>query len=361
MAGTAGNQLWVGLSVAAPAVTHVLSAPLGAAGRPMGTEMDGPLFGLTASLVLMGLATTPLQFFLCRLLQGTFGGMVGAAEGSAGAEAPDGARGRAQRSLQSAFATGALVGSLVGGLLAEVWGLRPLLLATGVLTGLSGLVAAAVLQERARPTPTAATAHPPHRTAGALLRDSQVRALVLAGLCTQAGAFGLVTVFAPHVRGLLHGSAGAAAWVGALQAITWAATSMSAPWWGRRCDRTPVERNFVRAAGGCAVSIALQAWVGHVGWLIPLRVVQGLCFGALVQSIYLQVSRQAGAEQQGFQIGLANSFLTTGQVIGALVGGAVDTLLAPAGVIVLMGSFFGLGALLVWKIGYPQLERGVAG
>lgn len=365
MAGTKGSQLWVGLALAAPALTLVLSAPLwGRLGDRWGRKwmVVRALCGLAVSMVLMGLATTPLQFLLCRLLQGAFGGVVESAAAFAAAEAPPNARGRVQGSLQSASAAGALAGPLIGGLLAEFWGLRPLLVAIGVLTGISGLVVAIVLRERARAASDCSKATMPlHGVASSLLRHSQVRAFVLAGLCIQAGAYGLVTVFAPQVRGLLNGSAGAAAWVGALQAVTWAATAISAPWWGRRNDQSPVERNFVRAAVGCAASIALQAWPGHVGWLIPLRVVQGFCFGALVQSIYLRVSRNAEMEQQGVQIGLANSFLTTGQIVGALTGGALGELLPPAGVILMMGGFFGIGSLVVWTTGYLRVERGVVG
>lgn len=365
MAGTQGSQLWVGLALAAPAFTLVLSAPLwGRLGDRWGRKwmVVRALGGLAVSMILMGLATTPLQFLLCRLLQGAFGGVVESAAAFAAAEAPPSARGRVQGSLQSAGAAGALAGPLIGGFLAEFWGLRPLLVAIGVLTAISGLLVAMVLREQARATSDRSkAAMPMHSVAGSLLRHSQVRAFVLAGLCIQAGAYGLVTVFAPQVRGLLHGAAGAAAWVGALQAVTWAATAMSAPWWGRRNDQSPVERNFVRAAAGCAASIALQAWPDHVGWLIPLRVVQGFCFGALLQSIYLRVSRNAEMDQQGVQIGLANSFLTTGQIVGALTGGALGELLPTAGVILVMGGFFGIGSLMVWTTGYLRVERGVVG
>ncbi len=365
MTGTQGGKLWVGLALAAPALTLVVSAPLwGRLGDRWGRKwmVVRALGGLAVSMVLMGLATTPLQFLLCRLLQGAFGGVVESAAAFAAAEAPPDARGRVQGSLQSAAAAGALAGPLIGGFLVEFWGLRPLLLTIGVLTGISGLLAALVLREQARTASDRSNAMMPlHCVAGRLLRHSHVRAFVLAGLCIQAGAYGLVTVFAPHVRGLLHGSAGAAAWVGALQAVTWTATAMSAPWWGRRNDQSPVERNFVHAAAGCAVSIALQAWPGHVGWLIPLRLLQGFCFGALVQSIYLRVSRHAEMDQQGVQIGLANSFLTTGQIVGALTGGALAELLPTAGVILMMGGFFGIGSLLVWTTGYLRVERGVVG
>ncbi len=359
VAETAANRFWSGLTLAAPAVTLMLAAPLwGRLGDRWGRKwmVIRALSGLAASMVLMGLARTPLQFLVCRLLQGACGGVMDSAAAFASAEAPPASRGRALGSLQSASAAGSLAGPLVGGLLTDLWGLRPLLLGTGLLTGACSLIAAWVLQESAQAVPVAASPVPLHRTVADLFRHRQVRAFLLAGICAQAGAYGLVTVFAPHVRTLLRDPGHAASWVGILQAVTWGATFLGSAWWGRRNDRKPVEQNFAVAACGCGISIALQALPGQAGWLFPLRFLQGFCFSALVQSVFLQVSRQAAPDHQGVQIGVANSFLTFGQILGSLGGALVSGLLAPAWAFVLMGSAFAFGAALVWK----SPKRGVA-
>jgi MFS family permease len=349
-ASGAATGLWSGLALAAPAVVLMVAAPLwGRLGDRIGRKwmMVRALGGLAMSLVLMGLATTPLQFLLCRLLQGACGGVADAAAAFASAEAPPEARGRVLGTLQSATAVGSLAGPLLGGPLIDVWGLRPLLVATGLITGASALAALGLLREARQGTPAAAL--PP--VLGALLgvlRHPQIRAFAFAGLCAQAGAYGLVTVFAPHVRGLLTDPGQAASWVGGLQAVAWAAGAVGAPWWGRRNDAGAVGPHFIAASLGCAVSIALQGLALPVLWLLPLRALQGFCFSALAQSVLLRLGREAAAEHQGVQLGAANTFLMLGQIAGALVGALLAGLVAPSWIFVFMAGCFVLAATLVW-------------
>lgn len=112
------NRLWTGLCLAAPAVTLAMVSPVwGKLGDRWGRKwmVVRALIGLAVSLALMGLAQTPLQFFLFRLLQGACGGVVDSASAFAGAEAPEEERGSVLGRLQSATAAGALAGPLVGG------------------------------------------------------------------------------------------------------------------------------------------------------------------------------------------------------------------------------------------------------
>jgi MFS family permease len=122
-----------------------------------------------------------------------------------------------------------------------------------------------------------------------------------------------------------------------------------APWWGRRNDRKPIEQTFALAACGCAISIALQAWMPHAAWLIPLRLAQGFCFSALLQSVYLRISQIAVEHSQGVQIGVTNSFLTFGQVLGSLSGALFAGLLDPQWTFTLIAGSFALSAALAWK------------
>lgn len=344
--------LWSGLALAAPAVVLMVAAPLwGRLGDRIGRRwmMVRALGGLAVSLVLMGLASTPLQFLLCRLLQGACGGVVDAAAAFASAEAPSETRGRVLGSLQSATAMGSLAGPLLGGPLMDAWGLRPLLFSTGFMTGMSALASFWLLKESRQGTLVAL----PPPVSGVLLgvlRSPRVRAFALAGLCAQAGAYGLVTVFAPHVRGLLADPGQAASWVGGLQAAAWAAGAVGAPWWGRRNDAGSVEFHFVAASLGCAASIALQGLALPVVWLLPLRVLQGFCFSALAQSVLLRLGREASAGHQGVQLGAANTFLTLGQVAGALLGALLAGLFTSSWVFVFMAGCFVLAATLVWAV-----------
>ncbi|NKE73555.1 MFS transporter [Candidatus Manganitrophus noduliformans] len=325
--GIKENRLWTGLSLAAPAIMFIWAAPLwGRCGDRWGRKwmVVRGVFGIAISLALMSLARTPFQFFLCRLLQGLVGGDNPAAAfvGSQGREEE---RGRALGSLQSAVAAGSLIGPLIGGPAAYFTGFRPLLLALGFLTGVNGLLSALILRE-VRPPPKAqikegkGPSAPPRPGFFDLLGNRRLRTFLIAGIWIQVGVFGLVTIFAPHVE-RLTGSAGlAATWVGGLQAILWGAAMVGAPWWGRRNDQTEVEKNFFWSAVAGGLSIFLQAIPQNPAWLIPLRIVQGFCFGAILPSILLVVTQESSDQNRGMWIGAASSFLFIGQILGALFG-----------------------------------------
>jgi MFS transporter, DHA1 family, staphyloferrin B biosynthesis exporter len=351
-AAAGDNRLWTGLTLGAPALTLALAAPLwGRLGDRWGRKwmVVRALFGFGLALSLMAFAANPVQLLLCRLLQGACGGVVEGAAAFAGAEAPAGARGRTFGSLHTATAAGAVLGPLAGGIVSDLVGLPALLLAVGILTaGCAGAAALGLRETRARPAhPLPAPAW--SESVAALVRHRRLRGFIFGGFLAQAGVYGLVTVFAPHVRGLLAEGAGVATWVGALQAATWGATIFGGLWWGRRHDREPVDRSFVWAALGCGLSIAAQAWPDQPGWLFPLRAVQGFCFAAIVPAIYLEVSRAAAVTDQGVRMGLANSILTVGQIVGALAGALLSSLIATGWVFAILGGCFGVAAARVHR------------
>jgi MFS family permease len=357
---TETNMLWSGLSLAAPAIPLTLAAPFwGRLGDRYGRKLMvvRALFGIAFSMILMSLARTPLQFFIARLVQGAFGGIDNAAASFACTQTPPEIRGKVMGDLQTATAAGALIGPLAGGLLSDRYGFSPLILSIGILIGICGLCAVWGLREQKESRPAIAATVPLRKVARNLFSRYEALSFVLAGLCAQVGSYGIVMIFAVHVRELLVDPGHAAGWVGALQAVTLTATLIGAAWWGRRNDRHPLKRNFVIASFWCALSVVLQSLPSQVGWLFPLRFLQGFCLSAIRQSVYLQVSRALPPEHQGGGIGVANSFLTLGQVIGSLTGGILSAYVSPAWVFISMSGFYTLGAFLVLSARNPDGEQ----
>ncbi|WP_367758837.1 MFS transporter [Ammoniphilus sp. 3BR4] len=347
----ADNRLWTGLSLAAPAVMLGLVSPVwGKCGDRWGRKwmVVRALLGLAASLALMAMAQSPLQFFLFRLLQGACGGIVDTASAFAVSEAPEKERGMVLGKLQSATAAGSLMGPLLGGIAADWIGFRPMLLTMGLLTGISGCLAVFFLQESKRKGSASADSDKKQTKWTLeiidLLGHRRIRGFLIAGIFMQMGVFGLVTVFAPHVQGMSGLNNYASTWVGVLQAVTWAGSMAGSPWWGQRNDRVMIERNVFLASIGCGVSILLQAVPQQPEWLIPLRVCQGFCFAALVQSIFLAVTQESGELNRGVRLGAANSFLVMGQILGPLLAAAMGSILSTAWTIAFMGVCFFLGA-----------------
>jgi MFS family permease len=349
----AANGAWTGLALAAPAITLMVAAPVwGRIGDRVGRKwmVVRALAGIALSVLAMGLARTPVEFVACRLAQGLLGGVDDAAAVFASTQVPVAARGRALGWLQSSTAAGALAGPLAGGFLSIPFGFAPVLLAVGTLVALAAAAAALLLTER-RSGPIAAA--PVAMVLGDLVRSPTVRAFLLAGLLVQVGTYGLIGAFALRVRDLLADPLLAPAWVGCLQAVGWGTTLVAAAWWGRRNEVVPVERNVLIATGAGAAAIALQALPRTVEWLVPLRAAQGFCTSAVGQSVYLLAVRDAPPGQHGLRIGVANGFLTLGQVLGALAGAVLAAQLAPAAIIAAMGGCYAAAALAILRVLRP--------
>ena len=278
-----------------------------------------------------------------------------AAAAFSGSEAPPERQGRALGSLQSAVAAGALIGPLLGGFLVKVLGFRLPLLIMGILTIICAIAACFLLEERHHRGKTQATASfgdsSIFKTFKTLLQDRNTRYFILVGICSKVGIYGLVPVFAPYVKDLIDAptSAAAASWVGGLQAATWSATFFGAAWWGRQNDRRTVGWNYFGASFICGLSIIFQAVVQQIELLFALRIVQGFCFSALEQSVFLIVTRTSKPNDRGVRIGATNSLLIIGQILGSFGGGIIGGSVRFEGVFLVMGLVYISSSFLVLR------------
>ena len=351
--------LWAGLALAAPALMLTVATPLwGWVGDRVGRKwmVVRALAGLALSMAVVASAQTPLTLVLGRLLQGTVGGVVEAAAAFIGGEADEEERGRALGRSFSATASGAVVGPLLGGLLVAGDGIRILMTITAILAGV-GAAACAIWLRGSDARPRDASPRLRQSIADAV-RMPGASGIFAAAFAAHLAIYGLVPVFALHVRDQLANPSAAGAWVGGLHAVTWAAAAAGSLWWGSRNDgMRDASRSVAWAAGLCAVSIALQAAPVSPEFLIPLRAVQGFCFAALGQSVLLHASRQAGDEQRSAHIGVANSFLLAGQVAGPLLVGLALLSLSPPVTISLLAGCCAVAALLAARAARTMQAR----
>lgn len=343
---------WTGVALAAPAITGMISAPLwGLVGDRYGRKamVVRAHAGLGLAVALMAMARTPEAFLMCRLLQGACGGVVGATATYASTLAAPQRRGRALGGLFGATAAGAVLGPLLGSVLASQFGYGLLF---GVVAGLLIIVsvsAMVLLTEPAAARRSGAVGRHLREVAGRLLRVPQGRNLLLAGLAAQAAVFALVVVFAPQVERVTGSLAAATLWVGVLHALTWTASSVGAPWWGRRNDRRSANRGFAVAAACCGLAIGLQVVATSPEALVPLRIAQGFCFAALAQSVMYVISDLSSEQMRGTGLGFTSSVLDLGQVVGGLFGAVAAALLPAAAVFPAIGALLGVAALLALR------------
>jgi predicted MFS family arabinose efflux permease len=243
---------------------------------------------------------------------------------------------------------GALVGPLLGGVLIDLWGFRELLISLSLLLVLWGLVAASILVERSsrRTSEAGRDGGGVLQTFRELLMEPRLRLFLLAGLCANIASYGLMTVFAPYVQRLLPSSDHVATWVGFFEATTSGGALLGAAWWGRRNDRLPVEWNFMLAALCCGLFVMLQGVPKALGWLLVLRFLQGFAFSALIQSVFLTVSRASHDGNRGVRIASASSVLVIGQIAGGLASAMLSSVIDTPLVFVTLGSVLLLASLL---------------
>ncbi|MGC5327703.1 MFS transporter [Brevibacillus sp. SYSU BS000544] len=348
---TKTNLLWSGLALAAPAIAYALTSPIW--GR-MGDRWSRKwmfvrsLLGLSVSLLCMGMAQTPLQFFLSRLCQGAFGGISDASTSFIGSAAPKDKQGLYLGRFQNGVAAGSLIGPLLGGILADQWGFRPMLFFTGALTGICGILAGFLLKESEREeqqsSPPSSGYFPALKN---LMSDPTLRAFLFGGIAAKFGVFGLLAVFGPYVSTFSTFSSSPTMWIGLLDAATHFGTLLGSSWWGKKNDRSPVEKNFVMASAICGLLIISQACLPFVAWLFLLRILQGFFFSSLIQSVILIVIRTSDDFNRGLSIGITNSLLVTGQIAGSFSGGLLGGYLPFAWIIAFMGTVFILSSILV--------------
>ena len=351
--GTAEIQTWAGVAIAAPALALTVATPLwGRLGDRIGRHwmVVRALVGLALSMLVMAVAGNPIMLVVGRLLQGSLGGVVEAAQAFAGAAGPGNKRGSALGKSFSATAAGSLTGPVLGGALIGAGQLTVLMIAIAVIAALLAGACALGLRDphagQSEPTPKrrATTPHGRSRLAG-FWEVPGAAPLAVAAVAAYFGVYGLIPVFAEHVQqGFPPGQAGL--WVGIFQSLTWAATLIASFWWGRHNDRAqqPV-RALAIAAAVCAVSIAAQALPLGMAGLVVLRLAQGASFAALAQSLFFHFSRHAPEERRSGYVGMANSFLLAGQSAGPLLAGPMAIVLPTPASIALMGTVCAVASL----------------
>ena len=348
--GTTETQTWAGVAIAAPALALTLATPLwGRLGDRIGRKwmVVRALLGLAVAMVVMATAATPLLLVAGRLLQGTLGGVVEAAAAFAGSTGSDKKRGAKLGKSFSATAAGALAGPIAGGFLVGSDALRQLMIVIAVAAVVLAVACVLGLREPERVPGNRHTDRGSRRPSA--MRIPGAVPLAVAAIGVYFGVYGLIPVFAEHVT-TIAGPDQASRWVGVLHSVMWAATLVGSVWWGKHNDATrrPLG-SFVLAAGGCAASIAIVALPLDPVVMIPFRLVQGFCFAALAQSLFLHFSRHAPDEHKSAFVGSVNSYLLIGQSAGPLLAGPMTSVLPAPGAILVMAAACALGWVLTLR------------
>jgi len=168
----------------------------------------------------------------------------------------------------------------------------------------------------------------------------------------------LVVPFMPLYIGTLGvgGLASVERWSGVLFAAPFLAMTLAAPLWGALGDRYGRKVMILRALGGIGVTNLLTASVTNVWQLLGLRGAQGAVSG-FVSATNALISSSVPRDRLGAVLGVLQTSLTAGAVVGPLVGGALADLTGYRRVFVINGLMCWVAAAVVlWGVREPARE-----
>jgi MFS transporter, DHA1 family, multidrug resistance protein len=126
-------------------------------------------------------------------------------------------------------------------------------------------------------------------------------------------------------------------WSGFLFAAPFLVQTLAAPLWGVLGDRYGRKMMVLRAMAGIGATNVLSAAVTHVGQLVLLRAVQGGVSGFVAAGNAL-VTAAIPPDRMGAALGLLQTSLTAGGIIGPLIGGALGDLVGYRNVFLITGG-----------------------
>ncbi|CUH96544.1 putative membrane protein [Propionispora sp. 2/2-37] len=135
-------------------------------------------------------------------------------------------------------------------------------------------------------------------------------------------------------------------WSGVVFAATFFVAAILAPYWGRRADKSGKRRMVMRAGFSLAVVYLLGAVVRTPFELLIMRVLQGFANGFVPASMAI-VASSAPQEKMGFSLGLMQTALLIGGILGPLAGGVLSHLFGMRLSFVISGIAIFLGTMAV--------------
>ena len=153
-------------------------------------------------------------------------------------------------------------------------------------------------------------------------------AVCLIGSFTTIVAMTLLLPFLPlYVAELgIADQAAIAQWSGIAFGATFFAAALVAPFWGRMADRFGRKLMLVRASLGMAIAMSLMGMAHNVWELVGLRLFAGFA-GGYSSGATILVATQTPKRRSGWALGMLNSGIMAGSLVGPLIGGTLPPLI----------------------------------
>lgn len=356
-------RYWSAAIYIAPFISSTFSSPLwGKLGdsygyKPMVIRACVGLF-ITQTLILF--FSNVFLIFIFRLLQGVLAGFIVAAQAWALAISPDSERGATIGKLQSATAVGNLMGPLLGGVIATFAGYQSIFSLSSVICAAITILFYYFLQD-ATSGDKLSNEESSSTFSGLLHLQKSVLSILLVIIFIQTARAVITPIFALFVTEKLGGNDMT---VGILYAATGLMIFISAPWWGKLFDKIihlphHVYNLIVVLLFICAILQGIQAYATTPTETFILRILWGVCLGALLPVLLRLLADTSERQQQGLFLGFGNSATKLGNLIGIILGAVVETQFGYTNTFIATALFYILSCVLILAIKpAPTLTKG---
>jgi MFS transporter, DHA1 family, multidrug resistance protein len=153
-------------------------------------------------------------------------------------------------------------------------------------------------------------------------------AVSLIGSFTTIVAMTLLLPFLPlYIAELgVANPAAVAQWSGVAFGATFFAAALVAPFWGQMADRYGRKLMLIRASLGMAIAMSLMGMAQNVWELVGLRLFAGFA-GGYSSGATILVATQTPKRRSGWALGMLNSGIMAGSLVGPLIGGTLPPLI----------------------------------
>lgn len=332
---------WVGLISSLQPICMAFSAPLwGILSDRYGRKLmlTRAMVGGGVALALAGLATSPQQLTVFRIMEGVLAGTVAAATTLVVVTTPREQTGYGLGLLQTGMFTGNSVGPLIGGAIGGTLGYRAAFLTAAALLSMAGLLVMLIVQEDfVPPSGPRQKGNPLLDTARGVFRNPLVLTMIFLLTLNNMSVGVTMPVLPLYVQTIVPDLRQASAATGVILGATALANAAAAVWVGRSADRWGRRRTLLTCLAVGALSHLPQGATRSMWQLLGLRALTGFAMGGLNPVANAVIAGAAPAGAQGGVYGVSASMNALGRAIGPMIGTAVVASWGVAGVFPVTG------------------------
>lgn len=135
-------------------------------------------------------------------------------------------------------------------------------------------------------------------------------------------------------------------WSGLVFSVTFFVAAVMAPYWGRRADKSGKRKMVLRAGVSLAIVYFIGAFITNPYELLAVRVLQGFANGFIPAAMAI-VASSAPIDKMGFSLGIMQTAILIGGIIGPLIGGGLSHIFGMRMSFIVAGAAIFLGTMLV--------------